>query len=192
MVCPVGLCPVLPTSSTPRCRTQSLSPCFSGPASGTSRTWRRCWRCSLPTLPLSSPSCLHTTIATWGIGNKQCAIGGKWVLAWPGARRPQPYLLSHRGLCAADLQAGARIRIDHSALQRSYVLHAFNAPTIDKGKAQPGIEQRLYIPPGKVGIEGVTPVDHRGHPGGEQVQAAQADDRVGFLGRLLSPPTGNT
>ena len=81
------------------------------------------------------------------------------------------------GLHATDLQAGPRVGIDHVALYRPHVLHTFDAPTIDKGKAQPGIEQRLHIPPGKVGTEGVTPVNDRGHPGREQVQRAQADDR---------------
>ena len=34
-----------------------------------------------------------------------------------------------------------------------HVRHAFDAPKIGKGKAQPGIEQRLHIPPGKVGVK---------------------------------------
>ena len=62
------------------------------------------------------------------------------------------HLFSHSGLHATDLKAGSRVGIDHLALHRPHVLHAFDAPTIGKGKAQPGIEQRLQFP-GKVGLK---------------------------------------
>jgi hypothetical protein len=88
--------------------------------------------------------------------------------------------LRNRGVRATDLEAGPRMGIDQITLDRTHVIHVLKASTIGKGKPQAGIQQRLDIPAGEVGTEGMTPVDDCGHPSPKQVQRAQADNRVCF------------
>ena len=123
-------------------------------------------------------------------------MGARRSIALTSTRTPRPCptpptatrYVSERP--ARAQQAWWRLSLSPIALQGTHVLHASDAPTIGKGKAQPGIEQRLHIPLGEVGTEVMAPVDNGGYPGREQVQRAQADDSVGFLASHIESAHG--